>query len=696
MPAAGPDPRLRAGGEPLRRGEAAFREADPDLRPGAARPGALHPVRPLHPLLRGDLGRPAHRVHGPRQPMQVLTFPGEPFSSYFSGNTVQICPVGALPPKPYRFKARPWDLEAVESVSLVDSVGSKVSVQSSQNSVVRIDGVDNDRHQPGLALGQGSLLLRVHQLAAAAHHASGHAATASCRRRPGARRSNWSPTGSARSRATAVAGLGGARNTNEEAFAFGKFLRTVVVTPHIDAQLGDGLDPQFLAGVTPRATIDDLEPAKTILLWGPDLKEEYPVLYLRVRRAATELGATLIVVHPRRTGLHDVATHTLRLPARHRPRCAAGARAGGPQDYGSARQRSRKVRWWRSWDAPGWPRIPASPRPSPPSPATCPAARSCRSPGGQRLRALDMGLAPTLLPGRVSETGARAQQPRGRLGAAPREVGPRRHQHPRRAARRGFAGPGHARHRPGPRPSRPTLARAALEAADFVVAFDLFLSDSAALADVVLPVDGFAEVEGTVTNLEGRVQKVNRLAPRPRPDQSGVVGARRPLGRMGGMLGADSAAALQQGDRGRWPPPTRRHLGPARLGRRAGGLRAPHRRRSPAARVHPGRSRASLRSRPGSVSISPGCFTTTVSGPQEPVVGSSRPGRAAYLHPPSHRGSGLHPGSTGHRGRGAGQRRPARSPRHRLGDGTVYVPANLPRDSRARGGPVAVTVTPGG
>ena len=54
--------------------------------------------------------------------------------------------------------------------------------------------------------------------------------------------------------------------------------------------MGDGLDPQFLAGVTPRAAIDDLERARTILLWAGDLKEELPVLYLRVRRAATVLG----------------------------------------------------------------------------------------------------------------------------------------------------------------------------------------------------------------------------------------------------------------------------------------------------------------------------------------------------------------------------------------------------------------------
>ena len=43
---------------------------------------------------------------------EVNTFPNEPFKSYFSGNTVQICPVGALTSTSYRFKARPWDLKS--------------------------------------------------------------------------------------------------------------------------------------------------------------------------------------------------------------------------------------------------------------------------------------------------------------------------------------------------------------------------------------------------------------------------------------------------------------------------------------------------------------------------------------------------------------------------------------------------------
>ena len=92
--------------------------------------------------------------------------------------------------------------------------------------------------------------------------------------------------------------------------------------------------------------------------------------------------------------------------------------------------------------------------------------------------------------------------------------------------------------------AEPKLAAAGLEAADFIVAMDHFVNDSVAYADVVLPVDGFAEVEGTVTNIEGRVQKVNRLVPSPgqtRPSWSALDDLAR---RMGGTLGATSAAAI--------------------------------------------------------------------------------------------------------------------------------------------------------
>src|ERR1700721_1759648 len=76
--------------------------------------------------------------------VEVAPFPTEPFSSYFSGNTVQICPVGALTATPYRFTARPWDLDQVESTCTTCSVGCRVAVQSSSNRLTRLLGIDSD------------------------------------------------------------------------------------------------------------------------------------------------------------------------------------------------------------------------------------------------------------------------------------------------------------------------------------------------------------------------------------------------------------------------------------------------------------------------------------------------------------------------------------------------------------------------
>src|SRR5579863_7074379 len=76
--------------------------------------------------------------------VEVATFPTEPFSSYFSGNTVQICPVGALTATPYRFTARPWDVDQVESTCTTCAFGCRAAVQSSANRVTRLLGIDTD------------------------------------------------------------------------------------------------------------------------------------------------------------------------------------------------------------------------------------------------------------------------------------------------------------------------------------------------------------------------------------------------------------------------------------------------------------------------------------------------------------------------------------------------------------------------
>ncbi|MHB8437406.1 MAG: NADH-quinone oxidoreductase subunit G, partial [Acidimicrobiales bacterium] len=88
-------------------------------------------------------GEPMIDFLGRGDETEVAVFPGRPFTSYFSGNTVQICPVGALTSTSYRFSSRPWDLEQVESTCMLCAVGCRVAVQSSAGRVVRFLGIDS-------------------------------------------------------------------------------------------------------------------------------------------------------------------------------------------------------------------------------------------------------------------------------------------------------------------------------------------------------------------------------------------------------------------------------------------------------------------------------------------------------------------------------------------------------------------------
>ena len=465
-------------------------------------------------------GDPLIEFSGRGNDTQIQTFPDLPFSSYFSGNTVQICPVGALTAVPYRFRARPWDLQAVGSTCLHCTAGDSISVQASQNQVLRFMGVDNDATNHGwltdkCRFGFEYLNSPDRLKTPLIKDDSGDFREASWSEALGVVADKLGTIIEKRGPA-AVAGLGGARGTNEDAYAFSKFMRSVIGSNHVDAQLDDGLDPQFLAALAGKAKISDLETAKTILVWGPDLKEELGTLYLRVRRAAQELGATLIVVHPRATGLDDRATHKFTYRPGSGPETLKRL-AAGMEEYADARAALNEGPVVAIVGRTGYTE---NPRMAEAVAAfvrdledatVLPVARR-----GNVFGALDMGLAPTLLPGRVS---ARSDAGRAELAEA---WGPLP----------GHTGSGAAGIMSGllsdeikglilvgADPVRDVpdthIARQALEAAEFVVAIDLFETDSVQHADVVLPALGATEKDGTVTNIEGRVQRLNRITPGP-------------------------------------------------------------------------------------------------------------------------------------------------------------------------------------
>ncbi len=477
---------------------------------------------------------------------QVLTFPDEPFNSYFSGNTVQICPVGALTAVPYRFRARPWDLNIAESTGMVHTEGARLAVHASQNRVLRLLGVDNGKTNQGW-------LSDKERFGFEYVNSPDRLRTPLIREGSRFREAGWGEALDLVAKrlseaivdggGSAVAALGGARGTNEDAYALSKFMRVAVGSNNLDAQLGDGLDARLLTGLVGRGRIDDLEQARTILLWGPDLKETHPILYLRVRRAAQELGATLVVIHPRRTGLDDRATHKITYQPGTGGALLERLQAG-QGELGAVRSALDRGPLVALVGRPGLAedaRLAES------------VAAYARSLGGAILPlvhrgntfgALDMGVHPDMLPGRVLLDGAdEAPDLLSSWGALPETPGSDAPGIAAKAAAGGVA----VLILYGADPVRDMVGSdggALLSNAGFVVALDLFLNHSSRLADVVLPALGFTEKKGTVTNLEGRVQMVNRLVPGPgqaRADWSILDDLATRLGR---PIGLDSAEGI--------------------------------------------------------------------------------------------------------------------------------------------------------
>jgi NADH-quinone oxidoreductase subunit G len=464
---------------------------------------------------------------------QVNVFPDHPFASYFSGNTVQICPVGALTATPYRFKARPWDIEQVNSTCTSCAVGCRVAVQSSSNALTRYLGLDSDPVNHSWLCDRGRFDFEAvnsdNRLIAPWIRKSGELVEAS-----------WGEALSAaggaiaeviaKHGAGAVAVLGGARLANEDAYAWAKLAKGVIGTDSVDAQIGDGLPAELVVGL-PQATIDEVCAASALIVLAPDIKEELPVLFLRLREAIVDHGLSVIELTPRSTSLTPLAADTLY----YRPGEAAAVvaallaeadatvEAGGVPAAVINRARAalvhaRSGRGDRQSDGDGGGEVAVllgrpSLGESGQSIADA-AAELCRALPDARflvaLRrgnvrgALDLGLAPGLLPGRVtldegrdwySQQWGKVPKARG-LDAAGMLT----------AAAEGRI---HALVLLGADPLSDfpdrELARRALSSVSVLVAVDTFLTDSSSQATVVLPAAAYGERPGTTTNLEGRI-----------------------------------------------------------------------------------------------------------------------------------------------------------------------------------------------
>ncbi|HEV8682350.1 MAG TPA: NADH-quinone oxidoreductase subunit G [Actinomycetota bacterium] len=240
---------------------------------------------------------------------QVSIAPGEDFRSPFSGNTVQICPVGALTSTPYRFASRPFDNRSGDSVCPHCACGCSLRVDLRSGKVIRHLARDNYEVNDSWLCDKGRYAYRFVD--------RDRLATPLLRDR-GLRPASFGEVFRAIGQAAKggrVAFLGGGRLTDEDAFSMSKLARTAFGTNDLDHRfLGSPdvpLEVEQAAAAGMPVTYRDVEGAAAILVVGLDTREELPILHLRVRKAWRKTGAKVFVIHPRRTAIADIAEHVL-------------------------------------------------------------------------------------------------------------------------------------------------------------------------------------------------------------------------------------------------------------------------------------------------------------------------------------------------------------------------------------------------
>jgi NADH-quinone oxidoreductase subunit G len=435
---------------------------------------------------------------------QVGIAPGEPFSSYFSGNTVQICPVGALTNTAYRFRARPFDLVSSPSVCEHCASGCAQRTDHRRGTVLRRLAGDDPEVNEEWNCDKGRWAFTYPRV-------GDRITTPLLRDDDGKLRpASWSEAiGVAAAGLAKAAGragvLVGGRCTVEDAYAYAKFARMVLDTNDIDFRIRahSAEEADFLAahiaGRPLTVTYADLEKAPAVLLAGFEPEEESPIVFLRLRKAARKHGLKVLSIAPFATkGLTKLSGQLIRTaPGRE------AAALDQLHDHELLTQPGTVILVGERLAT---------------TPGALSAASRLAAATGARLAwiprragergALEAGAVFNLLPGGrpVADEAARAQTAKDwnvtDLPATPgRDT----------AGILGAAATGELAAlliggvEPADLPD-PGAALAAIEATPFVVSLELRESAVTNLADVVFPVAPVVEKAGSFVNWEGRIR----------------------------------------------------------------------------------------------------------------------------------------------------------------------------------------------
>src|SRR5919199_323760 len=465
-----------------------------------------------------------------------------PFNSKFSGNTVDICPVGALMSHDFRFAGRVWEVKPVPSICPHCPVGCNVTLDMRYRDIKRVQPRENEQVNEIWLCDRGRY--------------GYHFVDSEKRlRKPLVRRngvlveSTWSEAieeiaqrlyGVAQGyKGDVIGGLASGRLANEDLYLFQKLFRELLHSPHIDCREGSPDEPEhddlaYAFGLASGTDLGQLGKGTTVLVIGADPEEEAPVYLLRLRRIQRK-GGELIVANGRPTKLEGSATRTIRyrygdeapfllgvlsaiFDAGLQNKAWTGDHVRGletlrqalqpfgvaamAQESGIAEDVIRAVAetianaenvvvvYGREALAAGTPLLQAignllliTGHAGRAGNGVLPIGRHNNSRG-----ALDMGVRPDKGPGytQIAQTGMSAREMIEAAGTG-------------RLRAMYLAGV-------DPVAANPRAA-AALDRLDLLIVQDLFMTPTAELADYVLPAAAFAERDGTYTNAERRVQR---------------------------------------------------------------------------------------------------------------------------------------------------------------------------------------------
>ncbi|MFF5131520.1 NADH-quinone oxidoreductase subunit G [Streptomyces syringium] len=455
---------------------------------------------------------------------QVGTGEGDPFESYFSGNTIQICPVGALTSAAYRFRARPFDLVSSPTVCEHCAGGCATRTDHRRGKVMRRLAADDPEVNEEWVCDKGRFAFRYAQRPDRLTHplvrnADGALEPASW---PEALDAAARGLSAARGRAGV---LTGGRLTVEDAYAYAKFARVALDTHDIDfrARVHSAEEADFLAArIAGRGrdidggglTYTALEKAPAVLLVGFEAEEEAPGVFLRLRKAHRKHGQRLFALATHATRGLVKAGGTL-LPAAPgtetewlRALADTTGLSGGLDTGGRAAADALR--------APGSVIVVGERTAAVPGALTAAVAAATATGAslvwiprraGER-GALEAGALPGLLPGGRPATDPRAREETAvawGTGELPRSPGRDTGQIIEAAATGELGALVVAGVEVADLPD-PARARAALDAIGFLVSLEQRPSEVTDRADVVLPVAAVAEKSGTFLNWEGRAR----------------------------------------------------------------------------------------------------------------------------------------------------------------------------------------------